>query len=216
MTDTVTAYWFAREDKQGRAYSPNKPREKWTLGQERTLKGGIVPCRYGYHASPSLWQALTYAPGPLACKVQLSGEIIPHGDDKYAASTRKLIAAVNIERELQLFAADCAEHVLYLFERERPNDDRPRKAIQAARDFVADEIGVAAWDAAKAAAGAAARAAARAAAGDEIGAAARAAAWAAAWAAAKAAAWDAAWATEQAWQREQFEQRFGHIFEVTQ
>ena len=140
MTDTITAYWFACEDEQGRAYSPNKPDEKWRIGQRRTLKGEIIPCQYGYHASPSLWDALRYAPGALACKVELSGTIVPHGDDKYAASTRKLVAAVNVERELRLFAADCAEHVLYLFEEKYPDDDRPRKAIQSARDFANDSI----------------------------------------------------------------------------
>ncbi len=32
-------------------------------------------------------------------------------------------------RLLALWAADCAEHVLPLFEAERPDDDRPRRAI---------------------------------------------------------------------------------------
>ena len=221
MTDTITAYWFACEDEQGRAYSPNKPDEKWRIGQRRTLKGEIIPCQYGYHASPSLWDALRYAPGALACKVELSGTIVPHGDDKYAASTRKLVAAVNVERELRLFAADCAEHVLYLFEEKYPDDDRPRKAIQSARDFANDSISAHATNAAANAAYAAANAA---------HAAANAAAYAAnaAYAtnayATNAAANAAAAATyayagrsaEKEWQREQFEQRFGHIFDEVQ
>lgn len=36
-------------------------------------------------------------------------------------------------RLLALWAADCAEHVLPLFEEERPADDRPRRAIDLAR-----------------------------------------------------------------------------------
>ena len=224
MTETITAYWFGCEDKQGRVYSPNAPRTKWVPGQSRTLKGEIIPCQRGYHASPSLWQALTYAPGPVACRVELSGEIIPHNGDKFAASTRKLIAAVNVDKDLRLFAADCAEHVLYLFEREYPNDDRPRKAIQAARDFAEGRISAAAratpadaaWNAARAAwnAGAAARAAAAGAAG-AAEAAARVAAEAARDAAAAADA-DAAWAAraaEKDWQLQQFEARFAHIFD---
>ncbi len=35
----------------------------------------------------------------------------------------------------RLIAADFAESVLHIFESKRPGDDRPRKAIQAARDF---------------------------------------------------------------------------------
>jgi hypothetical protein len=125
------------------------------------------------------------------------------------------------KRLCRLFAADCAESVLPIFERHRPDDDRPRHAISVGRDpNSTDAARAAAGDAARAAAGDAARAAAgdaaRAAAGDAAWAAscaaeaaaraARAAAWVAArdaawdaardaaWDAARAAAWDAAWA----------------------
>lgn len=43
-------------------------------------------------------------------------------------------------RLLALWAADCAEHVLPYFEKENPDDDRPRKAIEAARSWARDEI----------------------------------------------------------------------------
>ena len=35
---------------------------------------------------------------------------------------------------IRRFCADCAERVLYIFEERRPNDDRPRKAIELARN----------------------------------------------------------------------------------
>ena len=38
-------------------------------------------------------------------------------------------------RLLALWAADCAQHVLPLFERVRPEDDRPRRAIEAVRTW---------------------------------------------------------------------------------
>jgi hypothetical protein len=41
---------------------------------------------------------------------------------------------------LALWAADCAEHVLALFEDERPGDPRPRDAIAAAREWVRGEM----------------------------------------------------------------------------
>lgn len=43
-------------------------------------------------------------------------------------------------RLLALWAADCAEHVLPLFEAMRPNDRRPRHAIDQARAWVRGEI----------------------------------------------------------------------------
>jgi hypothetical protein len=39
------------------------------------------------------------------------------------------------ERQQRLFACDCAEHVLHLFEQEYPEDKRPRKAIEISRQF---------------------------------------------------------------------------------
>ena len=43
-------------------------------------------------------------------------------------------------REIRLFAADCAESVLHIYEDAHPNDDRPRKAIEAARRYANGEI----------------------------------------------------------------------------
>ena len=41
---------------------------------------------------------------------------------------------------LALWAAECAEHVLPLFEAVRPDDDRPREAIAAARAWTRGEL----------------------------------------------------------------------------
>ena len=78
------------------------------------------------------------------------------------------------DKEIRLFAADCAEMVLPIYEKDYPDDKRPRLAIQAARDYAnglitleqltsASDAAAAAWGAARDAA-AAARAAALAAA----------------------------------------------------
>ena len=106
------------------------------------------------------------------------------------------------ERSQRLFACDCAEHTLGIFERDYPNDNRPRDTIAVARRFAdgdatleeLDAARDAAWDAARYAA----RDAARAAAWD----AARAAAWDAARDAARDAAWTAARDAEREWQLE--------------
>lgn len=41
---------------------------------------------------------------------------------------------------LAVWAADCAQHVLHLFEEMRPDDDRPRRAIELARAWSRGEI----------------------------------------------------------------------------
>ena len=40
----------------------------------------------------------------------------------------------------RLFAIDCAESALPIFEAKYPNDQRPRQAIQAAKDYMAGKI----------------------------------------------------------------------------
>jgi len=78
------------------------------------------------------------------------------------------------ESLLHIFACDCAEKVLPIFEKKYPNDDRPRKAIEAKRkwlkkEFIDDQLSAAAraasdaWSASTASAAWAASAAARAA-----------------------------------------------------
>jgi len=41
---------------------------------------------------------------------------------------------------LALWAADCAQHVLLIFEEMRPSDDRPRRAIESARAWTRGEV----------------------------------------------------------------------------
>jgi hypothetical protein len=41
---------------------------------------------------------------------------------------------------LAFWAADCAEHVLHLFEQVRPGDDRPRRAIELTRAWARGEL----------------------------------------------------------------------------
>ena len=43
-------------------------------------------------------------------------------------------------RLLALWAATCAEHVMYLFDQVRPADDRPRRAIEQTRAWVRGEV----------------------------------------------------------------------------
>jgi len=108
--------------------------------------------------------------------------------------------AENCDQVAWLMAADCAELVLPTFERQYPDDRRPRAAIEAARGFALGTVTstalAAAWAAARAAASAAAMAAMAAVSAAAM-AAARAAAGAAAMAA-SAAASDADWAAASA------------------
>jgi len=171
------------------------PYRKWT---DRVADP--ILCEQGWHACR--WEDAIHHIAAELWVVELDGQIV-EGSDKVVAERLRIVRRVRLsDRALRLFAADCAEAVLPIFERAYPNDDRPRLAIQAARDYAnglisaaaRDAAGDAARDAAWAAGDAARDArdahwAARAAAG--------AAYWAAAWAA-RDAAGAAAWAARDA------------------
>ncbi len=56
---------------------------------------------------------------------------------EFIKKVKKYIPASKAEhRALALWAAECAEHVLPFFEKERPEDTRPRKAVAAVRAWV--------------------------------------------------------------------------------
>ena len=177
----------------------------------------IIPCQSGYHLCefPDILEWL----GPEFFEAEGRGKFIRHENNKTVFQEARLIRKIESwnDKTIRFFAADCAEHVLHIFEKEYPKNLKPRQAIQAARDFANGKIGdtaraaswAAAWDAARAASWAAPWDTARAAAWDASWAAARAAAWAASWAAAwdasRAAARAAAWDAERKWQIELLE-----------
>ena len=99
--------------------------------------------------------------------------------------------------KLRLFACDCAEQALPIYEKDYPDDKRPRQAVETARLFAEGK----ATQEELAAAGAAARAAAWA------------AARYAAYAAADAAAWDAAAAAAWTYQAARLRMYFPDPFE---
>ena len=202
------AYHFLKDDMCG-GYG-NEP--AWKIGETREFKGELIMCQQGYHAGPSLYDALGYAKGNVACIVEIENYL--KDTDKFVAHKRTLIKAVNAEKVLREWGCDCAERAL---EKAKVEDKRSWGAIEAARlyneDKATKEELAAARDAAVAAArdaagtardaagtAGAAGAAAWAAAGDAAGTAAGDAAGTAAWAAV-AAARDAAGTAEIKWQK---------------
>ncbi len=200
--------------------SRNGGEYRWAVGEwAPEIEGDLVPCDNGYHVCQTC-DLLTWL-GPVICEAEIGGQVL-RAENKTVARTARIVRVLDTwnERTARLFACDCAERVLPIFERQYPADGRPRMAVDTARRFAEGQAtreelaaaGVAArdaaWDAVWAAAGAAPRDAARAAARDAARAAARVAAWAAAWDAARAAAkvaawaaaWDAAWDAERKWQ----------------
>ena len=135
------------------------------------VEGELVACKKGYHLCRE--QDLIKWLGPVIYEAEYRGERLD-ANNKIVVREARLLARVETwnDRTARLFACDCAERVLPIFERERPDDERPREAIAVARRFANGEATheelaaawaparAAAWDAARDAAFDAARAAA--------------------------------------------------------
>lgn len=177
--------------------------------------GDLVPCHNGYHLC-SAEHLLTWN-GPVLWTAEASEDHIVAEDKIVARSARRLTRVESWnDRNLRLFAADCAEHVLPIYLASKPEDgglavmlalhivrevaegrgdqDDLAAARNAAWDVSGNVAWAAAWTAAMDAAWAAAKAAAKAAAIDAALAAARDAALAAA----MDAAWNVAWDVSKA------------------
>ncbi len=184
--------------------------DPWVPGEWREVTGKLVICQNGLHLCRGELHLLEWLSDEVWVAEIDDTEVIDDGKKIVVRRARIIEQTPWCDRIARLFAADCAERVLPIFERKRPGDDRPRLAIQAARDYANGVIDAAAWDAACAAEWDAACAAARAAARDAAWAAARAAARVAAWAAARDAARVPAWAAardaEREWQSQRLRQ----------
>lgn len=198
------AWHFLKEDRRLQ-FSPHilvEPR------QTICVEPPIELCRRGLHASRRAIDALSYAPGPIVCRVRLDGEII-EGIDKAVATKRTCLWMADATNVLHEFACWCAEQAM-LKEREVGHEPDPRlwAAIEAKRrwlrgEITDEELAVvrdAAWDAAQSATKATVKnmawVAARAVAGTVVKNVARNTtwnvAWEAVWITAKLTSWDTA------------------------
>src|SRR5271166_2129762 len=77
--------------------------------------GKLEMCASGFHASPTAFDALRYAPGVYLHQVELDGEIL-HQADKSVARRRRVVASVDATDLLRRFARTVALKVVHLWE----------------------------------------------------------------------------------------------------
>jgi hypothetical protein len=110
-------------------------RRKVKAGSTYSCKGPLVLCRNGMHASERARDALRYAPGPILCRVELSGEILRE-PNKLCARRRKVLAMADATPLLHEFACWCAENALRTA---RVDDRRCWAAIETKRRWLKGE-----------------------------------------------------------------------------
>jgi len=139
---------------------------KWKIGKWCHVGGAIELCKNGFHASPTILDAMAYVSAGWICRVKVRGNCYM-GNDKSAWSDMIIVKRYKWTKKMSLaLAIYAAELVLPIFEKEYPEDMRPRDAIAAAKAYLKRpciKTKTAAYAAYTAAAAAAAYAAARAA-----------------------------------------------------
>ena len=118
-------------------------RKPWSVAVgEWTAKETPVLCESGWHGveEKDVLTHLPYETGAQLWEVEVKGKRLK-GDDKFCAAQMRLVRLVGVttEQNLRLFACDCAEDVLHVFEEKYPDDNRPRQAIEVARRFANGE-----------------------------------------------------------------------------
>ena len=80
--------------------------------------GPVVPCESGLHASEHVADALSYSPGPMLHRVELEGDLQPHGNpvDKWAGRRRRITASIDASELLRRHARWCALQVAPLWD----------------------------------------------------------------------------------------------------
>ena len=181
------------------------PDGTWTPGEWVTAEGPLVVCENGIHLCRE-GDLLEWLQARLF-EIEGDGVELIEANHKVVVRRARLVREIITwnERTARLFACDCAEVVLPLWEAWAPDDARPRETLAVARRYARGETTTeelaTAWTATWATSRDGIWAAAWAAAWDAARGAARLPDWAAAKDAAGAAAWaawDAAWATRAA------------------
>jgi hypothetical protein len=116
--------------------SDNGEDKQWKLGEWRKENKELKICKVGFHASETPLQAFRYIKGEILAQVKCRGESIIE-DDKECWSEMKIIKAYHWTKEdsveLAIFSAELA---IDIYEKQYPNDNRPRKTIEAAKNYL--------------------------------------------------------------------------------
>ena len=104
----IQAFHFLAQDEKLQFGDGRRPK----VGVPLSAEGELKMCNNGMHASRDLMVALDHAPGPILCRVELSGERLVSDDGKLCARTRTVLAKADVSATLHQFALKVARRAL--------------------------------------------------------------------------------------------------------
>lgn len=108
----------------------------WKIGEWKRYRGNLSICQKGFHASPTIAQAMSYVNPGYVCLVEAKGAHQAE-EDKQCWEKMRVIKAYKWTKEdsveMAIYAAQLA---LPIFEKSHPNYTSHKKAIQAAKNWL--------------------------------------------------------------------------------
>jgi hypothetical protein len=126
-------------DRKGRGIVSRNGDQKWKVGEWYKCEEKLDMCNVGFHASPKIYQAFSYIQGSVVAKVEVRGKHKSQDDKEVWEEMRIIEAKKWTKKDSVALAIFSAELVIENYEKECPGDDRPRKAIEAAKKVLEND-----------------------------------------------------------------------------
>jgi hypothetical protein len=108
----------------------------WEIGKWCKTDGDLELCQKGFHCSKGIYQAFSYVQGSILTKVEVRGKHLDEKDKEVWEEMRVTKAWKWTKKDSVLFSIYAARLVLDIYEKQYPDDDRSRKAIEAAETYI--------------------------------------------------------------------------------
>lgn len=109
---------------------------KWEIGKWNKIDGELSMCKNGLHCSRNVYDAFYYVQGEILARVECRGDHLIEKDKECWREMRVVKAYEWTKKDSVAIAIYAARLVLPIFEKLYPNDKRPRKAIEAAVNWL--------------------------------------------------------------------------------
>lgn len=128
---TIKRWKFLRE-----GLKSNSGNLTWKIGKWEKCGAELSMCNHGLHCSKEINQAFSFVSGEVLAKVEVKGKKLVD-DDKECYSDMRIVKAWKwTKKDSVSLAIYAAELVIGIYEKKYPKDDRPRKAIEAAKNWL--------------------------------------------------------------------------------
>ena len=113
---------------------------KWRKDKWYSTSGTLKMCETGFHASENIIDAMRYVACGNLAKVEVSGKLLEQ-EDKQCWEKMRVVKYYNWTKEdsvrLAIYAASL---VINIYEKEYPNDNRVRNAIETKERWITEKI----------------------------------------------------------------------------